>query len=603
MKFSGIQAVKIAPDMPGNEFAVAPNFNPNGFASTINEKLYNYEANLNNDAAAMKEATALHGGNPVDTCVYFQSSALRAIGEKVPYYIGYTTKLENWLSNNGWEKHTDFQYLQKGDICFAGTYHTFLFMGWKDESKGIAYVMGDESFTEPYYRDRNLSGQSPAIYGNDSYYETTCYWTYGQGYTGPIEGKNPVHEGGYDAIGLATINTMDAKMMSAPNSNSTQLQVIPDNTTVPVMAQNNSWFEVYYNGKTGWINSADTNGLAESLGGSSSNVPNTSSSNNTSNSNPNLPSVKITSPIGLWEGTEPNLNGEKIVAIPYNTSVPVLGYENGWYKVNYNEIIGWVDGIYTSGQGKPVGKDLSEKKSQDKIDNSNHGNSSMTNPDTTASPTTSNNSGNSQHQSKRITTKNNKIIGTSNTSGDTKNSINSNTKKRHTTTTTKSTTSQKNKPSVKNSTSTINSTGKPSISKADKSGQLGKIRVESILGVDLDNSINSSEITNIPNNTILNVVAQKDGWFKVRYNGELGWVDGQFTSQLNDINKVFTGVNIVGLTLTNKEIYSNSNASSSIIGVIPNSTVLNLIGEQGDWYKVNYGGKTGWINNSNLNVI
>lgn len=69
MKFSGIQAVKIAPDMLGNEFAVAPNFNPNGFASPINEKLYNYEANLNNDAAAMKEATALHDGNPDDTCV------------------------------------------------------------------------------------------------------------------------------------------------------------------------------------------------------------------------------------------------------------------------------------------------------------------------------------------------------------------------------------------------------------------------------------------------------------------------------------------------------------------------------------------------------
>ena len=604
MKFSGIQAVKIAPDMLGNEFAVAPNFNPNGFASPINEKLYNYEANLNNDAAAMKEATALHDGNPDDTCVYFQSSALRAIGQDVPYYIGYTTHLENWLANNGWTRHVDFQYLQKGDICFAGTYHTFLFMGWKDESKGIAYVMGNESFSQPYYRDRNLSGQSPAIYGDNSYYETTCYWTYGQGYTGPIEGRNPVHEGGYNAIGLTTINVMDAKMMLEPNKNSRQLQVIPNNTTVPVIAQINSWFNVYYNGKTGWINSEDTSGLVESFGRSSNNIPNTSGSNNTpnSNSNTNLPSVKITSPIGLWEGTEPSLNGEKIIAIPYDTSVSVLGYDNGWYKVNYNGITGWIDGVYTSGQGKPIGKNLNEKNSQNKINKNNHGDSSMTNPNTTASPIASNNSSN-QHQSKKITTKNNKSIGNSNTNKDTKNSINSNTKKRHTTTTTKDTTSQKNKPSVKNSTSNINSTGKTSISKENNNSKIGRIRVESILGVDLDASIKHSEITNIPNNTILDVISQKDGWFKVRYNGELGWVDGQFTSQLNDINKTFTGVNIVGLTLTDKEIHSMPTAISSIIGVIPNSTVLNLVGEQDGWYKVNYDGKIGWINQENLNVI
>lgn len=166
MKFTGLKAVKIAPNM-GNEFLAMPGFNPNGFASTVNEKLYNYELNPANDQSAMNEATQLHGGNPIDTCVYFQSSALRAIGQDVPYYIGYTTDLENWLANNGWTKHTNFQCLQRGDIVFAGTYHTFLFMGWEDKAKGIAYVMGNESFTQPYYRNRNLNGQSPVTYGNN----------------------------------------------------------------------------------------------------------------------------------------------------------------------------------------------------------------------------------------------------------------------------------------------------------------------------------------------------------------------------------------------------------------------------------------------------
>lgn len=147
MKFSGLKAVKIASDMPTGEFAAIPGFNPDGFASSVNQELYNYELNPANDQAAMNEATQLHDGNPIDTCVYFQSSALRAIGQNVPYYIGYTTHLENWLANNGWTRHTNFQFIQRGDICFAGTYHTFLFMGWEDKAKGIAYVMGNESFT------------------------------------------------------------------------------------------------------------------------------------------------------------------------------------------------------------------------------------------------------------------------------------------------------------------------------------------------------------------------------------------------------------------------------------------------------------------------
>ena len=69
MKFSGLKAVKIAPDMPTGEFAAIPGFNPDGFASSVNQELYNYELNPANDQAAMNEATQLHGGNPIDTCV------------------------------------------------------------------------------------------------------------------------------------------------------------------------------------------------------------------------------------------------------------------------------------------------------------------------------------------------------------------------------------------------------------------------------------------------------------------------------------------------------------------------------------------------------
>ncbi|MGL4741767.1 MAG: hypothetical protein ACRC41_13315 [Sarcina sp.] len=93
MKFSGLKTMKIAPDQQGTGFMATPGFDPNGFASSVNKQLYNYELNPANDNSAMNEAIQLHGGNPVDTCVFFQSSALRGIGQNVPDYIGYTTHL------------------------------------------------------------------------------------------------------------------------------------------------------------------------------------------------------------------------------------------------------------------------------------------------------------------------------------------------------------------------------------------------------------------------------------------------------------------------------------------------------------------------------
>ncbi len=346
MKFHGLQVVNLGVHMPTDSFLAEPGFNPNGFASSVNEDLYNYLLNPANDQAAMNEATQLHGGNPIDTCVFFQASALRAIGQDVPDYIGYTTHLENWMRNNGWTRHTDFQYLQRGDICFASVYHTFCFMGWKDKAKGIAYVMGNESFTEPYYRNRNLNGQSPAIYGNDSYYQTTCYWTYGPGYTGQVQGINPVHgDGGENAIGTATVNAPSLNMRTGAGTNNSIICSIPDGTVVPVIEESsNGWFEVYYNGQTGWIDGNYTNGLDESMG----------NTNPEGSSNQGGTTVTVTSPVGLWLTEGPGPNTGNIVCLTDGTSVTVLGYQNGWYKVDYEGTIGWIDGQYTSANGKDI---------------------------------------------------------------------------------------------------------------------------------------------------------------------------------------------------------------------------------------------------------
>ena len=128
----------------------------------------------------MQTAINLHNGNPANTCVLFQSSALRANGFNIPLSTSYTTEFMGNLLESGWQRHTDFNNLQPGDICFASTYHTFMFMGWYNKAEKIAYVMGNESFMDStHYKQRHLNGLvSAPSNGNNGQFKATSYYTY-----------------------------------------------------------------------------------------------------------------------------------------------------------------------------------------------------------------------------------------------------------------------------------------------------------------------------------------------------------------------------------------------------------------------------------------
>ncbi len=569
MKFSGLRTIKITSNM-SNNFISMPGFNQNGFASSINEKLYNYELNPANDQAAMKEATYLHGGNPIDTCVFFQSSALRAIGQDVPYYIGYTTKLENWLANNGWERHTDFQCLQRGDIVFAGVYHTFLFMGWEDEAKGIAFVMGNESFSEPYYRNRNLSGQSPITYGDNSYYQATCFWTYGQGYTGVVKGKNPVHQGGYNAIGTATaIATLN--IQAGPNTWSNIIGNIPNGVTVPVISTNGAWYKVYYNGVTGWIDGNYTNGLDESLGKGSS-ITNMPVGDN----------LTVTSPVGLWLTNGPSVTSGNIVLLPNGTPVKALAFQNGWYKVNYEGTIGWLDSQYTSANGKNILSNISTPKHQIQTFTQHKVNGTVT-VDCDGL----------WLNKEPFVNDGNLIIVPQGTK-------------------LKATAESNNgwyKVTYKGITGWIGGTPYSTFTKTiqmQNNNLCGYITIQSPIGLYLNTSPTSYiPINCIPNNVVVPVLAENDGWYKVNYNGQIGWVDGQFTSGINNTSQsIKSNIPFQVLQIDSPSgLHMRSTIWGDILETIPYDTTLRVLAENDGWYKVNYNGQIGWVDGSYVNVI
>ena len=484
-----------------------------GFASATNEKLYEWLLNPANQAKAMNEAIALHGGNPVDTCVFFQSSALRAIGVPIPDSVGYTTVLEQHLKDLGWTRHTDFNNIQKGDICFASYYHTFCFMGWENKAEGIAYVMGNESYSYgTSYSHRDLNGQT----GGNFQYAATCYWT-APGTPISGNGSGAPQNSQPNFIGKVKVTSPIGLWMNyGASANSGGITVLPYNTIVKVISKQNGWYKVQYDGMTGWIDGQ----YAQWLGpvaerGTGGGITQNPSSNNIT-STPVSGTVKVNANGGLWLNKQPDVNKGNEVVIPNGTTLHVTALSsNGWYKTSYKDLTGWVY--------KPYLTNINVNKINNKQQNSS-----------------------------------------SNVSG-----------------------------STVVTTATwlcLNKYPKP----------------------------NDDILDYLPNGTKLKVLGSNgNGWLKVNYKGTIGWVGAKYTKALNNQSpnnnqqqvpqqqqkqNNNNGISVDQQVIINSPVGLNvrnsSSTNGSIIGVLGYNQVVTITGESNGWYRINYNGQTGWIDSS-----
>lgn len=64
--------------------------------------------------------------------------------------------------------------------------------------------------------------------------------------------------------------------------------------------------------------------------------------------------VSVKSPSGLWMTSKLNNSSTKLVCLDSNLILYVLASENGFYKVYYDNMIGYVPAKYTTGLGNPL---------------------------------------------------------------------------------------------------------------------------------------------------------------------------------------------------------------------------------------------------------
>ncbi|MCI2778632.1 SH3 domain-containing protein [Clostridium perfringens] len=703
--------------------------NSSDFASDVNRRLYEYESVKSNQANAMNEAIRLHNGDPSNTCVFFQGACLRAIGIPVPGHIGYTSNLWNWLENNNWEMHRDFSNIQKGDIIFAGEYHTMCFMGWKDKSKGIAYVMGNEAYTYgDSYAHRNLNGQAPTKEnGWIRQYRSTRYYKY--------KGNSSKNNSNIVKTNIVTSKPLSSKdhkyTVESLKGTVTAKQDVyvnekPFPTTEginPVGLANggdklhvtgrasNGWYEVLYNGQKAYISNRYTNFLEEKEAPSKSSdsitplgVVKTNTSDKKSDAKEDNKKVnkgaegskgktedkkveeskdKGTSKVesnkaeeskktafikangGLWLHSKKDTSYSSRVTLMSNgAKVNVLEEDNSWFKVDYNGNTGFCSRNYvTTPVSSESNKSLEESKptapSKTVEENKPKKEVETSKPALTTVKTASvkANGGLWLHSSKdsyissrlAIMDKGEKVTILEESGDWFKVNYNGKTgfcaSKYLSEPTTYEKQSESNKvEEVKKEAPSKAVESKPTApiktmeeNKPKKEAETSKPTLTNIKRASVKangglwlhstkDSSASSRITIMSNGEKVDILDESGSWYKVNYNGTMGWCSSQFLSNPTVISQssqskaveenkpVYENKTVEmnkPVTSTVKTAYIKANGglwlhsskdsyASSRISIMNKGSKVRVLEESGSWFKVDHNGNIGWCSSEFL---
>ncbi len=145
-------------------------------------------------------------------------------------------------------------------------------------------------------------------------------------------------------VGIVTASALNLRKTDVFTS--TVLTAIPKNTQVDVISKNaNNWYNVKYNGQTGWVSGAYL--IVKTVTDTSSEI----TTDTISGSSETISGVTKT--VGIVTASALNLRKTDVATsavlttIPKNAQVDVISKNtNDWYNVKYNGQNGWVSGLY-----------------------------------------------------------------------------------------------------------------------------------------------------------------------------------------------------------------------------------------------------------------
>ena len=128
-------------------------------------------------------------------------------------------------------------------------------------------------------------------------------------------------------------------------------------------------------------------------------------------------------------------------------------------------------------------------------------------------------------------------------------------------------------------------------------------------------SVDTSIISTLNENSIINVLAQRGSWYEVEVNGQIGYVDGYYiqlsnnNSNSNSNNSSSTtnnSSNSIGTgTLVNTTFLhfrQGPSIDTNIISTLNENSKITVLAKDGSWYKVEVNGQIGYVDGYYLQV-
>ena len=109
-------------------------------------------------------------------------------------------------------------------------------------------------------------------------------------------------------------------------------------------------------------------------------------------------------------------------------------------------------------------------------------------------------------------------------------------------------------------------------------------------------STSSSILGTYNSGTTMTITGVNGAWYKVSYNGTTGYVHSDYVSLSGVTNGgSSTGSSNGSVKGSDVRMRSGPSTTSSILGVYNTGTKMTITGESGNWYKVSYSGRDGYV--------
>lgn len=120
-----------------------------------------------------------------------------------------------------------------------------------------------------------------------------------------------------------------------------------------------------------------------------------------------------------------------------------------------------------------------------------------------------------------------------------------------------------------------------------------KIKV-SALNVRTGASTSYKDIGTVKDNEIFNVISSKNGWYQIEFRDGTGWISNS-GNKYGDFTRCVSMDGYARVTASALNVRTGPATSFKRLGTVKKNDKLDIDGKVGEWYKVQYNGKIGFI--------